>query len=200
MALFNTSSAIAQDKLFEQKYNTLVTLLNKWADSVAAKLLTFATGALAIFTGQTAARTYTLPDADGTIPLEASNTFSPTLLGSGTAGTWAYTTQSGYYHKIGKLVFIAITLKPSSITGSPTGTLAVGNLPFTAAAINQHMSVEDDGIDYSAGYTMLKALVVQSGTSMLIYQNGDNVARTGLPVGAIVAGEEIRITGCYESA
>lgn len=125
---------------------------------------------------------------------------APELRGTGTAGTWAYTTQLGYYTKIGKLVYVDITLKPSSISGSPTGDAQVLNMPFTSASTNQMFPVISSGVDFSAGYTGLYALVVSGGTDLRLYQYGDNVAFLALPVGAILATDEIRIAGTYRTA
>jgi hypothetical protein len=56
-------------------------------------------------------------------------TFTPTIAGSGTAGTATYSVQNGRYTKIGRQVSIQIDLAYSSGTGG--GNLTITGLPFT---------------------------------------------------------------------
>ena len=56
-------------------------------------------------------------------------TFTPTVIGTSTAGTATYSTQLGKYTKVGRLVTVEIYVNWSSGTG--TGSLTVGNFPFT---------------------------------------------------------------------
>jgi len=58
-------------------------------------------------------------------------TFTPTIIGSSTAGTASYTSQIGKYTKNGRLITCSIRLNWSAGTG--TGSLKIGGLPFTAA-------------------------------------------------------------------
>jgi hypothetical protein len=55
-------------------------------------------------------------------------TFTPTIIGSSTAGTATYTTQVGRYTKIGRQVSCQIDIGYNSGTG--TGDLAISGLPF----------------------------------------------------------------------
>lgn len=56
-------------------------------------------------------------------------TFTPTLLGSGTAGTPTYVVQQGYYTKIGNMVKCWVQLQISAHTGA--GDATFGGFPFT---------------------------------------------------------------------
>lgn len=83
--------------------------------------------------------------ADGTWAVPAggggggatSGTWTPTLsFGTGTTGI-TYSTQLGYYVRVGKLVTIWFDMNVSS-TGSSTGNAFVGGLPFNVStALNQ---------------------------------------------------------------
>jgi len=64
--------------------------------------------------------------------------FTPTVLGSTTAGTANYVVQVGRYTKIGNRVFISGRIQYNSLTG--TGNLLVGGLPFTVANVSQNYS------------------------------------------------------------
>jgi Pectate lyase superfamily protein len=60
-------------------------------------------------------------------------TFTPTIVGSTTAGSATYSTQEGYYTRIGNVVYYSISLAWTGGTG--TGNLYIGGLPFTSKAI-----------------------------------------------------------------
>jgi hypothetical protein len=57
-------------------------------------------------------------------------TWTPTVLGSSTAGTGTYTFQVGNYVKVGQMVCASATIVLTAHTG--TGNLYFGGLPFSA--------------------------------------------------------------------
>lgn len=59
-----------------------------------------------------------------------STTYTPTISGSGTAGTPTYTLQVGFYTRIGDRVFVDAQIQYTNLTGS-TGNMQF-SLPFTA--------------------------------------------------------------------
>ena len=59
-------------------------------------------------------------------------TWTPTIVGTTTAGTATYVTQNAAYTKVGRVVTISFYLNYSGGTG--TGNLRINGLPFTAAA------------------------------------------------------------------
>jgi hypothetical protein len=88
-------------------------------------------------------------DNGTTTPSELFNdyeqgTWTPTYIGSTTAGVVNYGTQIGYYTKIGRMVFINCFISTNSFTTQPTGTLSIGGLPFT---------VNSSGFNYSPAMT-----------------------------------------------
>jgi len=60
-------------------------------------------------------------------------TFTPTVIGSSTAGTASYTVQVGSYTKIGQQVTVQLNVVYSGGTG--TGNLNISGLPFTCANV-----------------------------------------------------------------
>ena len=56
-------------------------------------------------------------------------TFTPTISGATTAGAGTYTTQAGFYHRIGNVIYVVATVIWTAHTG--TGTLLLTALPFT---------------------------------------------------------------------
>jgi hypothetical protein len=77
-------------------------------------------------------------------------TWTPTVLGSSTAGTMTYSDRLGRYTRIGRLVTLHFYLEGSSGTGS--GNLLLGGIPFTIAG--GHFSYSspqwNSGISYPA--------------------------------------------------
>lgn len=68
------------------------------------------------------------------VALQVVGTFTPTIAGTTTAGTGTYTTQTGNYVKIGKLVIFSLYLVWTAHTG--TGNISVTGLPFSNIASN----------------------------------------------------------------
>lgn len=116
-------------------------------------------------------------------------TFTPTVIGSSTAGTATYSTQVGAYRKIGSLVYITIQLEYTSGNGS--GNLLISGLPFNNAYSGQ-IAVRADGITLSAN----------SYPSAVIGSNVVNIqqAATGTPTIASVSYDGagfLQVGGCY---
>ena len=87
------------------------------------------TGAAPSFSATPAVTSITL---SGGTPLSvyAEGTFTPTLEGSGTAGTTTYTNQYGYYTRIGNIVIAQFNLEATS-GATAAGSADIGGLPFT---------------------------------------------------------------------
>jgi hypothetical protein len=122
-------------------------------------------------------------------------TFTPTAIGSGTAGTPTYTTQTGTYTKIGNTVNFRIYVASSSISGSPTGNLIVGGLPFTSASDNlSSVSITIlSSMSLTAGY-VLNGFVDSSQTRIDFRQystSGTTTVASVAPqaVGLIISGQ-----------
>lgn len=64
----------------------------------------------------------------------ATGTWTPTMLGTGTAGTPTYTAQVGRYTRLGETVFVEARVVWSAHTG--TGNMELGGLPFTVANVS----------------------------------------------------------------
>jgi hypothetical protein len=78
-------------------------------------------------------------------------TFTPTIVGTSTAGTATYSVQTGLYTKVGRVVTIQIYIAWSGGTG--TGNLSMYGLPFTAGGTNYGvLSAYPLNIALTAGY------------------------------------------------
>lgn len=70
--------------------------------------------------------------AESNFAAVTSGTFTPTLIDSGGGATYSGTF-TGQYVKIGPLVTIILSFVGIGTTGTPTGALEIGNLPYTVS-------------------------------------------------------------------
>ena len=61
-----------------------------------------------------------------------TGTWTPTLLGSSTTGSYVYNFQNGSYTKIGRTVHFVCSVSISSVTTAAAGTWRISGLPFSA--------------------------------------------------------------------
>lgn len=125
-----------------------------------------ATGTLELLQGQLKfPATANLSTDANTLDDYEEGTFTPTIIGTTTAGTGTYTSNDGFYVKIGKLVWVGIQIAMTAHTG--TGNMRVSGLPFSNASINPAFSVWASSMAWTAG---LQFGAIPSGTSVLLYQ------------------------------
>lgn len=127
-------------------------------------------------------------------------TFTPNLTGTGGAFSGAtYGTQSGTYTKIGDTVHIHVHLVCSAVVGG-SGSLAVGNLPFTiggacGASIGYVSGLNVD----ETTYTQLGLYTTTSGGARLIFtKTGDNTAAGEVLVSEFTSAFNIVFTATYK--
>lgn len=97
--------------------------------------------------------------------LRVSGTFTPTVAGSGTAGTTTYTTQSGSYERIGNVVKFRLRVGWSAQTGA--GNLLIGGLPYTSENTeNDPVTILADSLTFS---NQLAAFVRPNSTIIDVY-------------------------------
>jgi hypothetical protein len=119
--------------------NSVVTVADTTGDVAGVGTLSLATtlgvgGATpsASGTGITFPATQSASSNANTLDDYEEGTWTPTVIGSTTAGTGTYGNQLGLYTKVGRLVTVEVYLTWSAHTG--TGNLQFGNLPFTTAS------------------------------------------------------------------
>jgi len=121
-------------------------------------------------------------------------TFTPTIVGTSTAGTGTYTTQVGTYTKIGRLVHAKVALTWTAHTG--TGNLQINGLPFTPGAGGLGRSVgslQIANIVYTG--TPLQAYVFDSSTFIFLAQVSSGAAEAGI---AMDTSATVYVTVAYE--
>lgn len=110
-----------------------------------------------------------------TLSVYVEGNWTPTIFGTGTAGTPTYTTQVGRYEKIGRQVTARFRVSITS-KGGALGNLSVGGLPFTAANVTTlygtGSTIAYTGLTFSAGFTQLGIGALGNSTTIDFFQNG----------------------------
>ena len=124
-------------------------------------------------------------------------TWTPTLIGSTTAGTGTYTIREGKYVIIGKMIYVSIRLGWSAHTGA--GGMRISGLPNTANNNYANLGVVyRDGMTISSGHTVNVGVVPnQTYANILeIATSTDNASLVALDT----AVTDISISGWYQIA
>jgi len=131
-------------------------------------------------------------------------TFTPGFTGSTTAPSGVnYFSRNGYYIKIGRQVSVSMWLDLQSWSSAPTGTAAIGGLPFTSSNVTNGYHAFTVG--YSAGFNTdnaPQAVFVGANQSILtLSKNATSDSRNNLLTGVVSASmngtESIIVSGTY---
>ena len=112
-------------------------------------------------------------------------TFTPTLVGT-VAGTTTYSSQNGYYTKIGNMVFVQAYIGLTAASG--TGTLILGGLPFTIK--NQSSGYPMGSIFFDGGASWTFPV---GGTSLSVIGNLNTTTANIWVAGTGIAGNYIQM-------
>ena len=102
-------------------------------------------------------------------------TFTPTIIGATTAGVGVYTTQAGYYTKVGNLVTASVFLGWTAHTG--TGNMYFAGLPFAASSSASYHSAA------SISYVNNIALTASNVLTLFITPGASSLEASQYPVG-----------------
>lgn len=124
-------------------------------------------------------------------------TFTPTVVGTTTAGAGTYSIQVGRYTKTGNRVDFTIHLAWSAHTG--TGNMEVSGLPFTSQATssNNHAPALYHSNMTLPASTVAQALILNSATNVRLYSTPVAGGASGL-LALDAAVTDLVITGHYE--
>ena len=122
-------------------------------------------------------------------------TFTPIIIGGGTAGTGTYGSQNGTYTKIGRTVTFRFYITWTNHTGN--GNLFIGGLPFNAGSQTYYL-VQTESISLSSN-NLAPAARIESGSNygLLIQSTTGGSSRFSVPIDT--AGE-INGQGTYQTA
>lgn len=132
----------------------------------------------------------------------ATGTFTPTFQGSGTAGTWTYNLQAGFYTRIGNRVLFSLSINAATRPVAPTGNARIVGLPFTSSAVANSDSVVSISFDALTLSGTIVQLVGQITTSVayidfLEPRGTAPVAAAFLAATGLTATAFIRASGSY---
>lgn len=103
-------------------------------------------------------------------------TWTPAITGTTVAGVGTYTTQSGYYTRIGNMIFIQASLTWTAHTG--TGDMIISGLPFASrnsANYEPHQDLFISNINVSGGNNyQLFGIISPSQSSITLAGSRDN--------------------------
>ena len=132
--------------------------------------------------------------------LEEQNTFTPTLLGSTTAGTPTYTQQNGSYYVVGDLVFFDVYITISAL-GGMVGGVRVGNLPFAVKNVStMYPSFSIGSISnatFPAGANQMTAKGIPNTQEALFSWIKSGTTLSSVLDTDIAAGFSVRMSGMY---
>jgi hypothetical protein len=121
-------------------------------------------------------------------------TFTPAYEGAAVPGVTTYTTQTGYYMRIGNWCIFALTVVWTAATGS--GNVRITQLPFNNAdTLDTAISCRTNSVTFANG--SVQAFVTASGAFARLQSPATNAASTDVTVET--AGE-IRLEGAYRVA
>ena len=105
-------------------------------------------------------------------------TWTPVIIGTGTAGTGTYSVQNGRYTKIGNRVYFGVYCVWSAHTG--TGDMTMGGLPFTSSSSNfTGVSIRYSNLTCSAGY-ICTPIVADNRSDIVFQQSAVGAAASAL--------------------
>jgi len=106
-----------------------------------------------------------------------------------------YSTQTGRYIKVGRIVQIWSQLTTSAFTHTTSsGALRVTGIPFGVdGAINQTLAFIYSNFDLTAGYTQVVACPEAANSHVIFWMEGDNVTKTQLSSGQHASGTNVDV-------
>jgi hypothetical protein len=126
-------------------------------------------------------------------------TFTPSFTFS--SGSVTYSTQTGAYTKIGRLVNCTIAFGLSG-TSSPSGSVGISGLPFTNGTGQNFVSGASIGLirNLANSYPSLRAYVDQSATTMSIATNATDAGGANLQGSDLTSSTLFYLTVTYQAS
>jgi len=123
------------------------------------------------------------------------STFTPAMaFGGGTTGI-AYSTQSGTYTRIGRMIFITLIMTLTS-KGSSTGTATITGMPVAAGINSQILFCQADSLTYT-GDTFPFCAINSGSSTLSIFASGSNTTFATMSDTNFANTTTIRVTGAY---
>ena len=142
---------------------------------------------------------YGTGDPANTLDDYEEGTFTGVIADAGTGGNTG-STATGYYTKIGDVVYIRVYFPNINTSGLTSGnTLVVRGLPFTVGNNNSVLSTRLDTVAFPAGRTFVTPECINGTEYLLFASSGSVVTDTTIKVSDITSGSsDAQIAGFYK--
>ena len=131
-------------------------------------------------------------------------TWTPTIRGSGTAGTYTYAVNLGSYTKVGRMVSLSFYITNISISSAGSGYIQIIGLPFEKRSTHfpaGACALSNVDMDNSTTWATGEFISASATSILYVRTHGDNIGGADLQTSSIVDGaSDIRISICYEIA
>jgi hypothetical protein len=121
-------------------------------------------------------------------------TWTPTLAGDTTAGTYTFSASNALYTKVGRQVSVSARLTLGTASGG-AGIAKFGGLPFTKSANQAYVgAIVMSGVDTTAGTISLAVQsfsTISASSEFAIVQMQDNAASVTLDIAGIASGDAL---------
>jgi hypothetical protein len=125
-------------------------------------------------------------------------TWTPALSASTTPpSSVTYSTQTGYYTKIGNAVFIRGRMTLTSAGTGGVGNTRISGLPFTTQNLAVAIAINIASITLDTGYTSFTGIVLGNSTMLQLNENGSNVASQAVPIGSVQNAADFSFSGLF---
>ncbi|WP_378186873.1 hypothetical protein ACE939_00810 [Aquimarina sp. W85] len=128
----------------------------------------------------------------------SEGSFEPTIIDLGGGATYN-TGSSGYYYKIGKLVFFYMNLMSIDTTGTPTGELSIRNFPFDVA-VNAAINVGTITMtsQYFSGFNTINASILAENNEVKFNISASISNSNGVLLSKVMfTNSQLRLSGVY---
>jgi hypothetical protein len=127
-------------------------------------------------------------------------TFTPTIASD--AGPAGYTTQNGFYTRIGRVVYISVLLQVSDMGSFSGATVQLGGLPFTVANLSNYEPVGICVLDGAANakQDVFLRFIANNNYARLETNNGATDHDNNMNANAFDTGTILKASGTYFTA
>lgn len=127
--------------------------------------------------------------------------WTPSFVGTTTAGTFTYSVRLGYYSRNGNVVSVWGNLAVATIPVAPTGNVVITGLPYTSqntANLFGDISLNYiHNFNYTAGAIQLLARVNPNLTFIYLSESFDSGGAVDIPPGSILTTTQLVFGGSY---
>lgn len=133
---------------------------------------------------------------------EFSGSWTPTIAGTGTAGTHTYTRQIGRYLKQGTFVYVQFYITINAKDGAMSGNAQIAGLPFTTRNISNYLQPGVIASWASLATAMVNVSIATNAnatTVILLKATAATASLTAMVAADIQNGSELIGSICYEA-